>query len=241
MVDETDLREEFRAFYEHFGRRAASALKRRGLEADYIPSRGEALARILEMIPPGSTVGWGDSVTLHEVGVISAIKKSGRYQVLDPFARDEEGYLLVTGDARLELERRVLLADVYLSGTNAITLDGRLVNTDGVGNRVAPMIFGPKKVIIVAGANKIVRNVEEAIKRIREIAAPINARRHILKHHMSERYGELPCIRAICPDCLHPRRICCYTVIIEGERAPYSVTNYLPRIHVIIIGERLGI
>ncbi|MFH0738183.1 MAG: LUD domain-containing protein [Candidatus Micrarchaeota archaeon] len=119
---------------------------------------------------------------------------------------------------------------------NAITLDGKIVSTDGLGNRVAPVIFGPEKVILVIGANKIVKDVDQALQRIREIAAPINAKRHALKHHRPE-FDNLPCARTgICVDCNHDWRICHYTVIIEG-----SMVREEGRINVVLVGEELGI
>ena len=94
---------------------------------------------------------------------------------------------------------------------------------------------------MVAGANKVVKDLEDARRRIREVAAPINARRHYVKHHMDS-FGRLPCFQTgQCADCLTPERICCYTVIIEGQRSPHSVSDYLPRIHVVLVGEKLGI
>jgi len=115
-------------------------------------------------------------------------------------------------------------------------LDGKLVNTDAGGNRVAAMVFGPKKVIIVVGANKIVKDVEEALRRIREVAAPQNVIRIATKHHSAE-HLELPCAASgICSDCNHPRRICRYTTIIEGVSSEHR-----GRIHVLLVGERLGI
>jgi hypothetical protein len=115
-------------------------------------------------------------------------------------------------------------------------MDGKLINVDGLGNRVAGLIFGPKKVIVVAGANKIVRNVEEGLKRVKEIAAPVTARMHYLYHQPFE---ELPCAKiGECVDCSSSWRICCYTVIIDRQ------TNFKfykePRINVVIIGEDLG-
>ena len=132
--------------------------------------------------------------------------------------------------------RKVLSSDVFLSGTNAVTLDGKVVNIDGGGNRVAPMIFGPKKVIIVIGANKIVKNVDEAINRIKEFCAPINALRHSIQHHDTE-FMDLPCVKTgVCADCRKPQRICNFTTIIEGESHRSS-----GRMNIIIIGEPLGI
>ena len=121
-----------------------------------------------------------------------------------------------------------------LSGTNALTMDGKLVNVDGIGNRVAGLIFGGKKVIAVVGANKIVKNVDEALERIRNISAPKNAKRHQLKHM----YPELPCVTTgQCMDCRHEMRICCNTVIIEHQMS----LDPDRRMNIVIVGEVLGI
>ena len=139
-------------------------------------------------------------------------------------------------EERASLMRKIFFADVYVIGTNAVTLDGKLVNTDGHGNRVAAMIFGPKKVIIVVGANKIVRNLDDALKRIRGLCAPTNATRHAIKHHRPH-YLELPCVKTgTCIDCNHPWRICNYTTTIEGVSE-----RRRGHINVVIVGESLGI
>lgn len=237
-MDETDLSQEMGWYYEQRAKTAVKNLKRRNIDAQYVPNRHQALATIMDMIPEGTVVGTGDSVTLIEIGIFAALELRNRNTILNPFARDEEGYFRVDGGAVLEIMRQVLTSDVYLMSANAITLDGKLVDTDGLGNRVAAMIFGPKKVIVIAGANKIVKDVEEAIHRIRNVAAPINAKRHQLKHHM-DYYGELPCVKiGACVDCYHARRCCHYTVIVEGQgiRDPEK-----GRTSVIIVGEELGI
>lgn len=160
--------------------------------------------------------------------------------IFDPFERDDNGSLMTTEEERLVLMRKAMTADFFLSSVNAITMDGKMVSTDATGNRMAPIIFGPKKVIIVAGANKIVKNLDEAFRRIKEVAAPINVKRHLINHNF-KRFADLRCAKkGICVDSFHPERICLYTVIIEGERNPGSMTNYVPRIYVTIVGEELG-
>ena len=139
-----------------------------------------------------------------------------------------------------------MLTDVFLSGANAITLDGKVVCTDGNGNRVAALIFGPKKVIIVAGVNKLVADLDEALRRIHEVACPLNVRRHVLKHHHPELALEKPCVKAgKCNDCSHVTRGCNYTVIIEAAHAPEAAgqrysPEHLARVNIIIVGEALG-
>jgi L-lactate utilization protein LutB len=236
-VKESQVTEnEEQALYEKWSQRAVANLTRRGINAQYAATRNEALSLVMDMIPSGVTVGTADSLTLLQVGVLSAIKQRGQNDLINPFERDEQGNRVFQGEEREDLKRKVLTCDVYVIGTNAVTLDGKLVNTDAGGNRVAAMIFGPRKVIIVAGANKIVTDADAAIRRIRELAAPENALRIGIKHNSSE-HMELPCAKTgICADCNHPRRICRYTTIIEGVS-----TEHLGRINVVLVGERLGI
>jgi hypothetical protein len=139
-------------------------------------------------------------------------------------------------ERRRQLQREALLSDVFLTSTNAITLDGRLVNIDGTGNRVAAMVFGPKKVIVVAGKNKIVKNVEEGLSQIHGVCTPMNIIRHRLKHG-SGGPDEVPCVKTgKCADCYHEWRICRYTVIIEGQ-----MPDDKDRIKVVLVGEPMGI
>lgn len=241
MIDETNIQEELRWWYHRLARKTVSHFQRRNINAKFVAGRKEAVKRIMELIPEGVTVGWGDSVTLHQVGIISKLKKENRNKIYDPFERDMEGSLILKGKRRLNLMKKAMIADVFLSSVNAITADGRMVSTDATGNRVASLIFGPKRVIIVAGVNKIEKDLERALRRVKEFAAPINVKRHLVKHN-HQRLADLPCSKkGTCVDCYDPERICNYTVIIEGEREPANVTGYIPRIHVIIIGEKLGI
>jgi len=218
-MDETNVSQERRWLDEGRARMVVKNLQRRGIDAQYVASRREALAAILGMIPPGVVVARGDSVTFDQVGVVAElVKRTAEWE------------------QRFNMMREAFFADIFLTGVNALTLDGKLVSIDGLGNRVSAMIFGPKKVIIVAGVNKIVKGVNEALARIHEIAAPMNARRHYLKHNRPE-FGDLPCVRTgICVDCNHPCRICNYTVIIEGQQERMK-----DRINVVIVGEELGI
>jgi L-lactate utilization protein LutB len=201
----------------------------------FAKDRKEALSLLLEMIPPGVTVARADSVTLFEIGIMETLRARNANRIIDPFQKDEEGQFPKVEERR-KMQREALLSDIFLTSTNAITLDGKIVSVDGTGNRVAAMIFGPKKVIVVAGANKIVNDVEEALQRIKNVAAPLTSIRHALKHRDPE-LTELPCVKnGKCTDCTHPLRGCRYTVIIEGSRAPEK-----GRINVILVGEDLGI
>lgn len=238
MKEDLNTQKEESAIYEKLASKAVENFNKRGINAQYAATKEEALSMVMGMIPGGATVGTADSVTLLQVGVISALRKRGQNEIFNPLIRDEEGNLVVGEVERDELMRKALLTDVFVIGTNAVTLDGKLVNTDAYGNRVAAMLFGPRKVVIVVGANKIVKDVDDAIKRIREVCAPQNVIRHGTKHH-SVGLLELPCAKTgLCTDCNHPRRLCRYTTIIEGV---YSRATATGRINVILVGERLGI
>jgi len=236
MVDETDISQEKKWFYEERARTAIASLKKRHSNAQYVSSRQEAFSAVMGMIPEGATVARGDSITLEQIGVIDEVRKNKQYKFIDSHARTEDGFFALDDEARLRVQREAFFADVFLTGTNAITLDGKLVNIDALGSRVAPMIFGPGKVIVVVGANKIVKDVTEALERIHQLAAPMNAQRHYLKHHISQ-WGDLPCIRTgKCSDCNQEWRICCHTVIIEG-----TYPRVKGRMNVVLVGEELGL
>ena len=237
MVDETDISQEKGWFYEERARTVIKNLQKGNISGQYVPNRQEALTLILEMIPPGVVVARGDSVSLVQVGIIPELIKHNQNRIIDPLERDTDGfYIIAEREQRRRIAREVFSADIFLVGTNAITLDGKLVNVDGWGNRVSAMIFGPEKVIVVVGVNKIVKDVNEALERIHYFAAPMNAKRHYLKYHREE-FGNLPCVRTgSCVDCNHPWRICRYTVIIKGQQEWEK-----GRINVVIVGEELGI
>jgi hypothetical protein len=192
----------------------------------YVRDAKEAFAKVMAMIPEGCNVGLGDSLTLKQIGVIDALEK-GNYAFFDSW-RDG-----LSMDERMDLKRRSLISDVFVTGTNALTLDGKIVNVDALGNRTAAMLFGPRRVIIVVGVNKIVANVEQALNRIRTIAAPRNVKQ---KPHM---IPPPPCgVTGECGDCSGPWRICNKTVIIERQ---LDNERFKPLITVIIVGEELGL
>jgi len=204
--------------------RTLEALRRNGFRAIYVRNRKEALQSILQEIALEETIGAGDSLTLREIGAFEELKRKG-FKLFWPF--DEK----VPREERRKIARKALIVDTFLSGSNALTMDGKIVNVDATGNRVAGMIFGPKKAIIVAGVNKIVKNVEEALARIRKIAAPLNAKRI-----REERAWELlPCVAAgKCVDCDAENRICNITTIIEKKPRAIDIV-------IIIVGEKLGL
>jgi L-lactate utilization protein LutC len=196
------------------------------IAAVYADHRKDALEKVMSMIPRRSVVGFGDSLTLRQIGVVDALE-NGNYTFLNPWSPG------ISVEENVKLKKRALTSEVFVTGTNALTLDGKIVNVDGHGNRVAAMLFGPDKVIIVVGINKIVENLEEALKRIRDKAAPLNVRRHPDFDPMP------PCgITGVCSDCSSPWRICNKTVIIQRE---YDNDRYTPIITVVIVGEELGI
>lgn len=195
-------------------------LRKRGMEGAYFDTSAEAVRDICAAIPAGSLVGLGGSETIAESGLLAALRKMD-IRLLD---RYREGVARAEVD---EMRRQGLLADVFITGSNAITADGRLVNIDGTGNRVAALIFGPRQVIVVAGMNKVAADLDSAVSRARNTAAAAN----------SLRVGvDTPCAHTgFCqdPHCRPPHRICCQLVVTEAGMVP-------GRIRVVLVGEDLG-
>lgn len=234
MIDEKDISQEKALYYEYRSKMAIKNFERRNINAFYAPDIEGARKLVLDMVPPDAVVARGDSITVDQVGIIEELAKRGQ-KVVYPLERNLDGSIKFSKEDRKKIARQCFSADVFLVGSNAVTLDGKLVNVDGGGNRLAPMIFGPDKVIVVAGANKLVKDVDAALDRIHNIAAPMNARRHMLKHQ-SDQFSNLPCVlNGICADCYHPSRLCRLTVIIEGTMTKSG------RINVILVGEDLGL
>lgn len=235
VKDDLRMDEEQVAVFEKLSYRAIKNLNKKYINACYVQSKSDARSAIMKMIPEGVRIGTADSLSLLQVGIFHAIRERGKNDIINPFMRDERGNFVVTQEERVAMMTQVFLSDVFLAGTNAVTIDGKLVNTDGFGNRVSAMIFGPKKVIIVIGANKIVKDLDTALQRIRMIA-PINATRHATKHNVQV-FKELPCVdTGICVNCNNPHRICHYTTIIDGEQQRRQ-----GHLNVVIVGETLGI
>ncbi|MBI2909622.1 MAG: lactate utilization protein [Chloroflexi bacterium] len=243
MVDEANTRVEVNAYWRLQAETAVANFRRRKLHAEYVPDRQAACEKVLSLIPKGASIGCGDSVSVVQTGVLSILRQSGDHEMFDPFDRNEDGSQKTVGEARLELQKRAMLADVFLTGANAVTLDGKVVALDGNGNRVAAMIFGPKKIIIVAGVNKLVPDLDAALKRVHQVAAPINFRRHADKHHSDHYYG-LPCVKTgTCVDCAHEQRGCNYLIVIEGGRmtSPQYPDYHMQRHQIVLVGESLGL
>ncbi|SKC92288.1 lactate utilization protein [Maledivibacter halophilus] len=198
--------------------RTIKNLNARNMEGYYINNREQLLKKLKELIDEGATVGVGDSMTLFETGVIDFLR-SGKFNFLDKY---KDG---LTSDDRREIYIKNFSADTFICSTNALTEDGELYNIDGNGSRVAPMIYGPKQVILITGINKIVKDIEEAESRVRNYAAPIDAKRL---------NKETPCVQlGYCVNCKSTNRICNDFVIIRGQFIK-------GRIKVIIVGEQLG-
>jgi L-lactate utilization protein LutB len=194
-------------------------LTKRRLEASYASTATQAREEILAMIPAGATVSRGGSMSVVEMGLWEALSNKPGVEVIDPFLPGLDPIVAQ------ERRRQSLLVDFFITGSNAITMDGKLVNLDGLGNRVAGICFGPKKVILVVGLNKVAPDLETAMARVKHLAAPINA----------IRLGRAtPCVETgLCSDCKSPERICYMWSIIEG----HMLAN---RIHVKLVGEDLG-
>lgn len=195
-----------------------NSLKKNGMNGYLVNSHEELIEKINELTNDGDTVSCGGSMSLFETGVIDYLR-SGKYNFLD---RYEDG---LSKDDLKKLYRNTFSADVYFTSTNAITEKGELYNVDGNGNRVAAMLYGPDKVIIIAGVNKIVENIEEAIKRNERVSAPANCKRL---------NRATPCVKVgHCMDCSSEERICNEYTIIRRQ-------GNKDRIHVIFLNEELG-
>jgi hypothetical protein len=216
---EAGMEELERWFREKQVERTIKALKGNNFGALYVSDSKAALEEVMKRIPDGATVGVGGSITLAQIGLFDALKNR-KIQLVWPFQQAR------TDEERLELVRRSFSSDVFLSSTNALTEDGKLFNVDASGNRVGAMFIGPKKTIIVCGVNKMVKDLEAAEKRVREWAAPQNAKRLNRK---------TPCVETgICGNCSSPDRICNIYVTLAKKPARTEVV-------VILVGENLGI
>lgn len=192
-------------------------LKRRNFEAFYCPTAAEAVERVSAMIPDGSSVSWGGSMTIRDMGLTAALHKRD-LTLLD---RD----LAETREEAQRIYREAFSADYYLSSVNAISEDGVIVNIDGNGNRVAAITFGPKHVILVAGLNKVTQDVQSALARARSTASPINAARFDIK---------TPCrTDGTCHNCNSSESICNYIHFMRNSHPAGRHT-------VVLVGEDLG-
>lgn len=197
---------------------AATALEKNGFRTMLFDDRQAALGWLMAEVEGSVTVGVGGSMTLAELGLVGRLEEAGKTVLFHnrPVLAPEE---------RRRIMQEQLSCDLFFSSTNALTVGGHLVNIDATGNRVGAMVFGPKRVIVVVGANKIAMDIESALKRVKEVACPPNARRLGL---------DTPCARTgLCNDCNSPQRICRVTTIIE--RRPRATD-----LQVCLINENLG-
>ena len=201
-----------------YGPTVVAALEKRNFEAYYCATKEEALEKAMSLIPKDHVVGWGGSVSINEIGLVDRLRSEG-YALLD---RDSEPDPV----QKAKIMRRIIAeADTFITSSNAITEDGQLLNVDGNGNRVAAITYGPSNVVIVAGINKVVRDLEAARDRVRTIAAPTNTMRFPLN---------TPCkITGKCSECLSDDCICAHWVNTR-------ICKPARRIKVIIVGEELG-
>ena len=192
-------------------------LKRRNFEACYFATSAEAVKAVSAMIPDGSSVTWGGSMTIRDMGLTKVLHERN-LKVLD---RDEAA----TRDEAQQIYREAFSCDYYLSSVNAISEDGVIVNIDGNGNRVAAITFGPKHVIFVVGLNKVTQDVQSALARARSTASPINAARFDIK---------TPCqVDGICHNCNSPESICNYIHFMRNSHPAGRHT-------VVLVGKDLG-
>ena len=199
---------------ELLAQKVIKGLESRNMSGYYAEDRAAALRQALALIPEGATIAMGGSVSAREIGLVDAVKE-GNYNFIDrDAATDKRAAMLAGYDA-----------DVFLASANAITEDGVLVNIDGNSNRVSAIAQGPKKVVFIVGMNKVCDDVDGAMKRARNVAAPINAQRFGLS---------TPCCRTgSCMNCKSPDTICCQFLITRFSR-------HKDRSHVILVNDNLG-
>lgn len=195
-----------------------SAIEKRNMTAYYCESKEDCLKKVLEILPEGCTVAWGGSESIKEAGITDAVKESGKYTVYD-----RARYL--SPRQVKEFNTLAFSSDYYFMSTNAITLDGMLMNIDGNGNRVANLIFGPEHVIVVVGMNKVVPTIEDAYDRIRNFASPPNTMR-LNKNTPCSKTGK-------CGDCYSDDCICNQIVVTRRSRVK-------ERIIVLLVNDNLG-
>ena len=192
-------------------------LARRNIEAYYCPTAREAVEKVLEMTPAGSSVTWGGSMSIRDIDIPAALANAGKYEVYDRDKAPDRA-------AATEIYLKAFSCDYYLSSANAITEDGVIVNIDGTGNRVAAITFGPRNVIFVIGMNKLTQNVDAALARARSLAAPVNTARFDI---------QTPCkLDGVCHNCLSDDCICNYIHYLRhSPKGKHKV---------ILVGESLG-
>ena len=202
---------------EVLGNRVVKALESRNMEAYYVKTKEAALAKALELIPEGSSISWGGTMSAQEIGLTDALHK-GKYDVYD---REQ----VETREEKEKIAHQALNCDFFIGSTNALSEDGVLVNVDVNANRVAAFAYGPKNVLLIVGMNKVVKTEADAMSRARNEAAPINA----------QRFGvNTPCVKnGSCFNCKSPQCICCQILITRFSKVP-------KRTKIILVDENLG-
>lgn len=205
-------------FYQKRGHQLVKNLRSRHFDAWYCEDKETALQQALSLIPKGATVGWGGAMSAQQIGLMDRLK-AGEYDAID---RDKTS----GPEERQQAMKRCLLADVFITGANALSMDGQMVNIDGAGNRVAAIVYGPEMIIVVAGMNKVVDTLEDAIRRARTIEAPLTKQRFP---------AQTPCeFTGTCGDCKNEDCIC-NQILITRHCRPAG------RIKFILVGEDLGL
>ena len=211
------MQEPTKRYYNKRGEILVKNLKNRHFDAWYCETKDDALKKALEIIPKGSTIGWGGVLSAHQIGLIDALNQ-GNYTTYD---RDQ----CITPEEKQACVRNSMFADFFLTSANGLSLDGQMVNIDGAGTRVAATIYGPKNVLVIAGMNKVEDTLESAINRARTVAAPMNKQRFA---------PDTPCaVTGTCADCKSEGCICNHIVVTRHCRP-------VGRIKFILVGEPLG-
>ncbi len=205
-------------FYDLAAQTLIKNLEKRGMAGYFCPDKESAVAKALELMPKGSSVGWGGSVGLAELGLMDAVKV-GDYQAIDRL-------LYKTPEEKKQLKRDLATCDTFLMGANAISMDGQLVNIDGTGNRVAYLCHGPEQVIILCSMSKLAPDLDTAMKRARNLAAPAN--------NLRLKTGNPCTYNGKCIDCFSEETICCQFVITRFSKPK-------GRVKVLLIGEEIGL
>ena len=207
-----------KTLFDNKGPKVAEALTKRHFEAYYVSDKDAAVKKILEIIPKNHSVAWGGTMTMDQLGLKDKLKAAG-YALID---RDTGS----TPEERELIMHKALSCGSFIMSSNAITEDGQLFNIDGKGNRVAALIYGPENVVIIAGMNKVVKNMDEAYARVRSYVAPANAQRFDI---------DTPCKKTgECFDCMSASTIC-------AQFVQTRICKPAGRIKVVLIGEELGI
>ena len=211
------MTEQMKKYYEKRGQVLVKNLKNRHFDAYYCPDAASALAKALELIPEGASVGWGGALSAQQIGLIDAVK-AGNYAAIDRDAAK-------TPEERTQALKQCLSANVFLCGANALSLDGQMVDIGGTGNRVAAISYGPDMILVIAGMNKVCDTLDDAMTRARTVAAPMNKQRFPFK---------TPCeVTGTCADCKSEESICNQILVTRNCRPA-------GRIKFVLVGEELG-